>query len=329
MTRLELLLAALVFAVMGADAVLLSLGGPRIDWPGYLTLALLCVALTAGGMFYRRVRPDARLAAMLFCAAFLTGFSAACAMLNYLLLPHAGAQIDLLLAGWDRGLGFHWPDMMAAMAVSPLISKLLLVAYSATLPQVAVLAILLSSQPARAYQFCLAIATGALICVGVWTFFPAFGAMAVYPLDGALAAQLQPQLGSAYARELQALLAHGPQVISPSDMKGLIGFPSYHAVMALLATAFAWHVRGVRWPFLVLNLAVLISTPLHGGHHLVDVLAGFPVAAAALLVCRLRDFPLQSGGTVNRSRLLILAFASKALFRAETAQAPLQSGSRD
>jgi len=89
-------------------------------------------------------------------------------------------------------------------------------------------------------------------------------------------------LDSGYARALERLLREGPGLISPRDAKGLIGFPSYHAAMALLAIWYLRDVKFLRWPVLALNLAVLLATPLQGGHHAVDVLASIPVAALAV-----------------------------------------------
>ena len=42
-----------------------------------------------------------------------------------------------------------------------------------------------------------------------------------------------------------------------------------------------WSVRYLRWPALVLNAAVLMATPVDGGHHLTDALAGVGVALLA------------------------------------------------
>jgi membrane-associated phospholipid phosphatase len=91
-------------------------------------------------------------------------------------------------------------------------------------------------------------------------------------------------LDSAYAQELVRLLRDGPGLISPRDAKGLIGFPSYHAAMALLVIWYLRDVRILRWPVVALNLAVLMATPVQGGHHVIDVLAAFPVAALSIFV---------------------------------------------
>lgn len=70
--------------------------------------------------------------------------------------------------------------------------------------------------------------------------------------------------------------------VSPAAAKGLIGFPSYHAVLALLVVWYARPLAVVRWLALVINGLVLIATPIQGGHHIIGVVAGFAVAALAV-----------------------------------------------
>jgi hypothetical protein len=112
---------------------------------------------------------------------------------------------------------------------------------------------------------------------------PSFGAFSVYALPAA-AAHLPLALDQDYANALVGLLQHGPGTISPREAKGLIGFPSYHAVLALLVVAYTREIAVLRWAALILNLIVLIATPLQGGHHLIDVLAAFPVTALAIAI---------------------------------------------
>jgi membrane-associated phospholipid phosphatase len=116
----------------------------------------------------------------------------------------------------------------------------------------------------------------------VWTAAPSFGAFSVYDLPSGVSGHLALALDGRYAHELVALLAHGPGRISPAAAKGLIGFPSYHAVLALLVVWYARPLQVVRWLALAVNGLVLIATPIQGGHHIVDVVAGFAVAALAI-----------------------------------------------
>src|SRR6266481_2921499 len=92
--RLQLILMTIVAAVAAVDAVWARAGQFDIDAPAYGLLALLAVALAAGGIFYDRVRKDEKLAAMLFGTSFLIGMSASFSVLNYLLITVAGQRID-------------------------------------------------------------------------------------------------------------------------------------------------------------------------------------------------------------------------------------------
>src|SRR5207302_8761356 len=101
---------------------------------GYLRLCLLSAVLLGASRFYTGLRPDPRLAAMLFGTGFLCLFSLEASILNYLLLPHAGPRIDELLAALDRAMGFNWPAATGVMAAHPLLNAAALFAYSSVLP---------------------------------------------------------------------------------------------------------------------------------------------------------------------------------------------------
>lgn len=278
------LLLLLVAAVAIIDGVWAVLGHFSVDVTGYLKLALISAGLFAGAGFYSRLRPDPRLAAMLFGAGFLCAFSASASVLNYFLLTIAGTPIDPLLASADRMLGFDWRKMMIGTASYPLLNDIFFRVYNLVLPQMAILLVALAwtGRIEQVYRYCLAVGAGALIAMAIWTVMPSAGANAVYTLPAWVENRLTLSLTTQYGRELLALLHSGPGYITPADMRGLIGFPSYHGVLALLLIWFARPMRWLFWPYLVINMIVLISTPIQGGHHLVDVLAAFPVTALSL-----------------------------------------------
>lgn len=282
------LLVLIVGATVLVDATWTDLAHFDLDKQGYLALLGLTLALAAGGTFYGRSRPDSRLSAMLFGCAFLVCFSASFSLLNYLLLTVAGHRIDLALAAADRAMGFNWPAMMAAMANHPALDFVFRNCYLSVLPQVALLIVALSGcgHEVRVYEACLAIALAAIVTVLVWTIFPSFGAFAVYDLPASLTRRLDVALDGRYAHELQKLLASGPGFISPRSARGLVGFPSYHAALAVIV---AWHMRPVKmlfWPVAAIDVIVLVATPIQGGHHVVDVIAGLGVAILAIAAAR-------------------------------------------
>lgn len=282
--RLQLILFAIVAAAAGADVVWLASGHFDIDARAYSLLGLLAVALSGAGLYYAHIRTEASLGAMLIATAFLIGMSASFSVLNYLLLTVAGPRIDAPLAAIDRAMGFDWPALMTVVARHPLANAGLQLVYVSVLPQIAALVLCLGFRglPEQIYKLCIAVAAGAAICIAAWTVAPSFGAFSVYTLPPAIAGHMALALDGHYAHELVRLLADGPGRISPEAAKGLIGFPSYHAVLALLVVWYARPVPVVCWLALAIDAVVLVATPIQGGHHLIDVLAGFVVAALAI-----------------------------------------------
>ena len=71
------------------------------------------------------------------------------------------------------------------------------------------------------------------------------------PTSALFQAQLLPQL-----RE------HVVSVIDIGALHGIVCTPSFHTTSALLYMAAAWRVRVLRVPLVVLNCAMLLSTPV-------------------------------------------------------------------
>lgn len=62
--------------------------------------------------------------------------------------------------------------------------------------------------------------------------------------------------------------------------EGIITFPSMHASIALIMALAAWPILVLRWIFLTVNVIMVVSTPVDGGHYFIDVVAGLAIAAA-------------------------------------------------
>ena len=298
-TRLQFILFGIVVSAATVDAAWVLGGHFDVDGLGFAGIAALSIILAAAGLFYERVRKEERLAAMLLGTSFLLGMSASFSCLNYLLLTVAGHRIDDTLAALDRALGVDWPAMMIAMSHHPVVNALLQLAYISVLPQVALLVVLLGwrGKHENIYAFCLALTVGAAISIFVWTLAPSFGAFSVYELPAEVSQRMPLALDAQYAKDLMSLLANGPGHISPTSAKGLIGFPSFHAAMAMMVVWYARELSTVRWFVLALNLAVLVATPIQGGHHVVDVLAGFGVAVIGVVFANAMTRP--AGTRVN------------------------------
>jgi membrane-associated phospholipid phosphatase len=67
---------------------------------------------------------------------------------------------------------------------------------------------------------------------------------------------------------------------------GVICFPSFHVMWAVLSAWALWSFRWVRVPVAVLATAIVLSTMTTGWHYFSDVLAGLLLAAASIGVAR-------------------------------------------
>jgi PAP2 superfamily protein len=281
---LKAVLVSFVVLVLVVDSTWASLASFDIDSPAYLRLAMVAAIFAIGSLFYGSFRKDEKLQAMLFGTFFLTAFSASFGVLNYFLLTVAGPRIDQDLALIDRMLGVDWPALMQFAEQHPTANLILFLAYASSLSQTAVLvnALGLCGRPNDVYTFCLSLTIGAAVTISIWTFAPSFGAFTVYPISNSPHFLLVAD--AAYARDLLDLAANGPGHISPYEVKGLVAFPSFHTVLAVLTAWYAWSLKWLRWPALILNALVVLSIPIQGGHHVIDIAGGIAVALIAIAV---------------------------------------------
>lgn len=283
---MQRILLAILAAVIGIDAVWEYIARFDVDATAYFGLGALVAVFLGGGYFYEHIRKDRGLSGMLFGTGFMIGFSASFSVLNYFLLTIAGPRIDRQLAAVDRAMGFDWPAMMAFAAAHPALNSVFYLAYSSVLFQIPLLIVCLGCRQRQDEigAFCMALSLSAFAAAAVWALYPSFGAFSVYPLPVPVADKMVLALDGRYAHALVGLLANGPGHIAPREMRGLIGFPSFHIVMAILVTWYARSWRPICIPLAVLNLLVAVSTPVQGGHHAVDVLGGIGLAAITIAV---------------------------------------------
>ncbi len=65
---------------------------------------------------------------------------------------------------------------------------------------------------------------------------------------------------------------------------GVVAFPSFHVVLAILSVVALWRIRGVKWFALIIGILICVSTITTGWHYGIDVIAGLAVVLLAQLV---------------------------------------------
>ena len=192
-----------------------------------------------------------------------------------------------MLARWDAWLGADWAASVAWASNFPLASLVGKYVYMSSIPQVVptILALGLTGRIARMERFTLAAMLGALFAIAFWVAFPSFGPSTLQQLAPGVEEAMHPVVGNAYGADLIAFGSQPQPSLGAIETRGLIAFPSYHTVLALLVPLALWPMR---WPAIAVNAAMIPAIVVHGGHFAVDLAAGAALAFAVWwLVCRL------------------------------------------
>lgn len=207
---------------------------------------------------------------------------------SYLSTSLAWPLRDAELAAIDKALGFDWPAFLAWTNSKPLIASVFQYAYHSSGLQLIALVLLLSlaRKPERLWEFIAILALTSLLTAIGMTLLPAEGAYAFYDPPSAAFSNYSPETGMWHHSTLVALRTEANPILDFGATQGLVTFPSFHTVLAIITT---YAVRGWRWlfiPTLVLNAIVVLGTITEGGHHLVDIIVGAVIAAVSIAAVR-------------------------------------------
>lgn len=278
-----------IIAAVGAVVLLATLASRfRLVWGSFLGPGAATVALVAAQYFYQRHRTDFRLAGGLGSAAQLIAFAAVGAPLSYL-----AASLDLPLHDhWmhalDQAMGLDWLGWLGWMNAHGAIHPVFSLTYTSLLPQTAVIVLVLAFSGNLAWlrTYVLAFIITTVITIVVSAIAPAEGAWGYLRLDSAKALNIVPVVHGTYLPVFHGLRDGTFRLLMAAGADGIITFPSLHAALGLLFSAALWPVPRLRWIGLILNVVMVISVPVDGGHYFIDVLAGLAIAGASLVVAR-------------------------------------------
>ncbi|MCZ7463721.1 phosphatase PAP2 family protein [Rhizobium rhizogenes] len=272
---------AILFVI---DAILIAAKGIGVDYAGYLVCVLAGAGVFILGQIYRRSGRDFRIAAALTSAGLFILFTLAASIFNYMFLPVTFPAIDHVLFTVDAAFGYSWAGIVLWSATHPWIGTILFFVYATSLPQLLAIVVTLgfTGRERALHHFLVTGVFGAFACIVFWIFFPTFGPSAYVQLPQWVSQAIPLAVDNGYGQELNRLAAEGVSYLSPKNVLGLIGFPSFHIFMAAMSVWFVprhWLAMAVILP---LNLLMLPAVLVQGGHHLADVFGGL---IAFVIVC--------------------------------------------
>ncbi|MGH7112966.1 MAG: phosphatase PAP2 family protein [Stellaceae bacterium] len=228
-------------------------------------------AVTAGvTLYYRLSGRSARLANLAQWALLWAIFSNAGAVLTYIAAARGGPTHDAALAAIDSALGFDWAAWYNFLAPHVALRFILWLGYLSLMPQILVPVIWFSLRDLDYFNYELLLNN--IVCLLIAT-----ALFLLFPALGPLQAGGQPGLPV-----LLALRGGGALSFEMTHLQGLISFPSYHMVLAVLLV-WAHRRSPLLIPIALVNLVMVVSIPTFGPHYLIDIVAGAMVATSAIL----------------------------------------------
>ncbi len=275
----EWFVVRILLALAVLDAVLLYSKNIGVDAAGYAGIVAVGLFLVATGQYYRVVRNERRLALALVAAGLFVLFTIFGSIFNYMFLPNTFAPIDDFLMQIDDAMGYHWPTLLIWVSHYPWFGTVLYQVYFTSLPQLLVIILVLGfmGQAQQLHRFLLTGVIGALMAIVIWALFPNFGAKSFHDLPQSVLDAFPIAVTPAYGDALLALSRDGVDYLSPKNVLGLIGFPSFHAVMACMSVCFVPRHRVLMPVIFCLNAFMALAILVQGGHHLIDMIGGVGV----------------------------------------------------
>lgn len=276
------LIAAMV-AITFASFLLTGLSVDLFSRPAlFLPFAVLC----ATWWFYGTVRPDARLQTFAVTCVQLLLVLFLGTLLSYAAAAAPTPFQDATLHAIDTALGLDRHAYIHFFTSRPWLFETVNLAYFAFHPQFVIVLLVLfaCNQPQRLQQFAFAIGAALLVTDAISVFTPSIST--VY-LDLGLPVHAEiPVTRYTPVPTLEALRSGLPYSIDLSATEGLISFPSFHTVGALLFIWALGTIAYVRWLVLACNAALIAATPIVGAHYFIDLAGGAVVALLAIAAAR-------------------------------------------
>ncbi len=220
-------------------------------------------------------------------ALFLFGETVAqtiCASFVIMISILIGARANLPLADEtllriDHFLGFDWYAHARWINEQPdWLNSFLRFCYQSYGMQAIILipALFIRGHSDQGQRFVMTFYITGMITAVIATLIPAEAMYIHYNIDPSSFGHVEPAAALLHAPELMAMRNHTTNVLIYPGM-GLVTFPSFHTTMAIILIYASIPLPLMRLWALPVNLGMILATPYHGGHYLIDLVAGFVI----------------------------------------------------
>jgi hypothetical protein len=249
----------------------------RVAFVGWSPIAFFLALLVTIGVFYGYSGRSNRLSDAGIYAALWVAFSVVGAILTYAAATVRMPLRDAEFARIDAALGFDWIQWLRFVGSHQLLQRILAIAYATMLPQI-IGSIIYFAHTERIDR------NRELLCMAIFSLIASTAIASILP-----AISPYIRLHGVQPEDSQVMLNLRDGTISTvtlGQMQGIIEFPSFHTVIAVLLMYVHRMPSRSFVPVLILNFFMLLSLPSGGHHYLVDLIAGAAVATLSIGIVR-------------------------------------------
>lgn len=283
----------------------------------HLSLFISCFGLLSGRFGFDLLRSLTSILAGLFM--ILLPLVTA----NYMAMSLNMPLADDFLSNMDVAIGFDWHAFIAFVDEKPLLAGAFTMAYQSFIIQIVAAPVLLIflGYHRRAHAFMIAFGLLTLLAAFIAIWFPAYGSYFHYGyVDGQLA-NINTYFSFEFIDHFEAVRNKETFHVSSDAISGILTFPSVHAGAAYLLIWATWPNVWLRYPFLLINIAMALSAVVNANHYLVDIIASVPLAAVCIMAVN-----AVFGRSSERADLSVASSSSTAYPSNKTLQVEAPSG---
>jgi membrane-associated phospholipid phosphatase len=250
---------------------------------------MMAIGITLAAVAYLHVhvkdnQADPKLVFMLGTVAQVIVVTAIVGPLSYVVAALDWPLQDHALAALDRAMGFDAKTVILFVNDYPTLAGVLGFGYGMIKwPLLAIPIVLAATRRwARLQQFVTALMLALMATIVISIFVPAIGNYQFMGLTPADVPNVNVTAFLLGQHDIPAVRDGSLRYLALLKLAGIVTFPSFHTASAVL---YAWAFAPVRFfgpTALVINTLMIASTPVIGGHYLVDVVAGAILAVAAI-----------------------------------------------
>jgi hypothetical protein len=237
---------------------------------------------------------------------FVLGSTAQVVLITALMTPltyvAGAANVPLQdgnLLAIDRALGLDWQGYVRFVNDRPLLATWLSYGYTMIRWPIFAIPVVLAAafRFQRLQEFTFGFAVALIVTTAVSALVPAIGVFQQLGLDPASFVNIDPRAYLSQMRDLGPVREGVLRELDLLNLTGIVTFPSFHACSAVLYAWALWPVWWARPVAILANGAMLASTPVDGGHYVIDRVAGIAVAVLAIVAARMAGRRFQASET--------------------------------